>query len=186
MKLRADDNLGYWLFYTQRMVAHAFAEVLRQCCVENEKPYVVTPPQFGVLALLQEVDGVTIGTISQRRRIDAPTVTGIVKRLEQSGLVERRHDKVDRRVVKVYLTEEGRDIMKLLGSEVDSFNETLTRGLSEAEQHDLLAKFQRIIVNLAAVAPTNGERFGLLPHDFLCEPIEEIPAELPGSIDTSL
>ena len=172
MKVRADDNLGYWLFYTQRIVAHAFAEVLRQCCQEYEKPYVVTPPQFGVLALLQEIDGVTIGTISQRRRIDAPTVTGIVKRLEQSGLVERRHDEVDRRVVKVYLTAEGKDITKLLGDEVDSFDETLTRGISEAEQRDILAKFQRVIVNLDAVVPTSGERFGLLPHDFLCEPME--------------
>jgi DNA-binding MarR family transcriptional regulator len=172
MKVRADDNLGYWLFYTQRIVAHAFAEVLRRCCVEYAKPYVVTPPQFGVLALLQEIDGVTIGTISQRRRVDAPTVTGIVKRLEQSGLVERRHDKVDRRVVKVYLTAEGRDIMKLLGVEVDNFDETLTRGISKAEQRDILAKFQRVIVNLDAVVPTSGERFGLLPHDFLCEPME--------------
>jgi DNA-binding MarR family transcriptional regulator len=172
MKLRADDNLGYWLFYTQRIVAHAFAEVLRQCCVEYEKPYVVTPPQFGVLALLQEIDGVTIGTIGQRRRIDAPTITGIVKRLEQSGLVERRHDEVDRRVVKVYLTAEGRDIMKLLGVEVDNFHEILTRGISEAEQRDILAKFQRVIINLVAVVPTSGERFGLLPHDFLCEPME--------------
>lgn len=172
MKVRADDNLGYWLFYTQRIVAHAFAEVLRQCCVEYGKPYVVTPPQFGVLALLQEIDGVTIGTIGQRRRIDAPTVTGIVKRLEQSGLVERRHDEVDRRVVKVYLTVEGRDIIKLLGDEVDNFDEILTRGISEADQRDILAKFQRIIVNLAAVVPTSGERFGLLPHDFPCEPME--------------
>jgi DNA-binding MarR family transcriptional regulator len=172
MKVRADDNLGYWLFYTQRIVAHAFAEVLRQWCVEYGKPYVVTPPQFGVLALLQEIDGVTIGTISQRRRIDAPTVTGIVKRLEQSGLVERRHDEVDRRVVKVYLTAEGRDIIKLLGDEVDNFDEILTRGISETEQRDILAKFQRVIVNLAAIVPTSGERFGLLPHDFPCEPME--------------
>ncbi|HYL44943.1 MAG TPA: MarR family transcriptional regulator [Ktedonobacteraceae bacterium] len=172
MKVRADDNLGYWLFYTQRIVAHAFAEVLRRCCVEHAKPYVVTPPQFGVLALLQEIDGVTIGTISQRRRIDAPTVTGIVKRLEQSGLVERRHDEVDRRVVKVYLTAEGRDIMKLLGDEVDNFDEILTRGISEAEQRGILAKFHHIIVNLDAVVPTSGERFGLLPRDFLCEPME--------------
>jgi MarR family transcriptional regulator, organic hydroperoxide resistance regulator len=172
MKVRADDNLGYWLFYTQRIVAHAFAEVLRQWCVEYGKPYVVTPPQFGVLALLQEIDGVTIGTIGQRRRIDAPTVTGIVKRLEQSGLVERRHDEVDRRVVKVYLTAEGRDIIKLLGDEVDNFDEILTRGISETEQRDILAKFQRVIVNLAAIVPTSGERFGLLPHDFPCEPME--------------
>ena len=57
MKFRAEDALGYWLGYTQRMLAYAFAEVLRQCCVEHNKPYVVTPPQWGVLSLLDEMDG---------------------------------------------------------------------------------------------------------------------------------
>jgi len=38
MKFRAEDALGYWLGYTQRMLAYAFAEGLRQCCVEHNKP----------------------------------------------------------------------------------------------------------------------------------------------------
>src|SRR5579864_6402955 len=100
MLIRPEDSLGYWLFYAQRCVEYAFSEVLRVSCLKQEKSYVVTPPQWGVLALLYEHDGLTIGAISQRRGIDAPTVTGIVKRLEQSGLVERRHDRTDRRVVK--------------------------------------------------------------------------------------
>jgi len=167
MKFRAEDALGYWLGYTQRMLAYAFAEVLRQCCVEPNKPYVVTPPQWGVLSLLDEMDGLTIGTISQRRAIDAPTVTGIVKRIEQTGLVERRHDRTDRRVVKVYLTDEGRDIMRFLPDEISRFNDMAMQGLSEDEQRDLLAKLQRLIVNVSAVAPGTGDRFGLLSQDVL-------------------
>jgi len=167
MKFRAEDALGYWLGYTQRMLAYAFAEVLRQCCVEHNKPYVVTPPQWGVLSLLDEMDGLTIGTISKRRAIDAPTVTGIVKRIEQTGLVERRHDRTDRRVVKVYLTDEGRDIMRFLPDEISRFNDMAMQGLSEDEQRDLLAKLQRLIVNVSAVAPGTGDRFGLLSQDVL-------------------
>ncbi len=37
-----------------------------------------------------------------------------VKRLEQSGLVVRLHDRQDRRIVKVYLTDEGWDTMRFL------------------------------------------------------------------------
>ncbi len=159
MKFRAEDALGYWLGYTQRMLAYAFAE--------HNKPYVVTPPQWGVLSLLDEMDGLTIGTISQRRAIDAPTVTGIVKRIEQTGLVERRHDRTDRRVVKVYLTDEGRDIMRFLPDEISRFNDMAMQGLSEDEQRDLLAKLQRLIVNVSAVAPGTGDRFGLLSQDVL-------------------
>src|SRR6266705_4054664 len=139
MKFRAEDALGYWLGYTQRMLAYAFAEVLRQCCVEHNKPYVVTPPQWGVLSLLDEMDGLTIGTISQRRAIDAPTVTGIVKRIEQTGLVERRHDRTDRRVVKVYLTDEGRDIMQSLFPAIQAFNDEMLGDFSTDEQKMLLS-----------------------------------------------
>ena len=167
MKMHAEDTLGYWLSYAQRMLAYAFMEALRQCCVEHTKPYVVTPPQWGVLSLLDEMDGITVGAISQRRAIDAPTVTGIVKRLEQSGLVERHHDRTDRRVVKVYLTEEGRDIMRFLPDVVRDFNAMMTQGLSEDEKRDLQAKLQRMIVNVSAVAPGTGDRFGLLSQDVL-------------------
>jgi MarR family transcriptional regulator, organic hydroperoxide resistance regulator len=79
-------------------------------------------------------------------------VTGIVKRLEQSGLVERRHDRTDRRVVKVYLTEEGRDIMRFLPDMVRDFNAMMTQDLSEGEKRDLQAKLQRMIVNVSAEA----------------------------------
>ena len=172
MKVRWDDNLGYWLFYSQRSVAYAFSEVLRQCCQEHKKPYVITPPQFGVLALLHEMGSTTIGNISQKRGLDAPTITGIVKRLEQSDLVERLHDREDRRVVKVCLTDEAYDFMPILSDAVDAFYDILTKGLSEGEQGDLRTKLQHIIVNVAAVAPGTGDRFGLLPPNFQCDPSE--------------
>ncbi len=166
MEIHSEDYLGYWLFYAQRSVAYAFYEALKACCLEHEKPYVVTPPQWGVLILLIEQDGQTIGTLSQKRAIDPPTMTGIVRRLEQNGLVERRHDREDRRVVKVYLTIEGRDIMQYLPEAAMAFNEIMVKGFSEAEQRDMLAKLQKIIANLSAVGPGTGDRFRLLP-DFM-------------------
>nr|HET6903079.1 MarR family transcriptional regulator [Ktedonobacteraceae bacterium] len=169
MKTRADDNLGYWLFYSQRSVAYAFSEVLRQFCLKYKKPYIITPSQWGVLSLLFETGEITIGAISQRRGVDAPTITGIVKRLEQSGLVERVHDRGDRRVVKVSLTDEGKSIMDSLSEQVDAFNDILTHGLSEAEQSDFRTNLQRIIANVSVVAPGTGDRFGLLPHEFHCD-----------------
>ena len=165
MPIRYNDNLGYWLFYSQRIVAHAFAEALRLCCEEQNKLYVVTPPQWGLLALLNEGDGLTIGSISLKRGLDAPTVTGIVNRLEHNGLVERRHDKEDRRVVKVYLTGEGRDIIRYLYETADTFHGILTRTLSEDELKRIRSQLQQFIVNVSAVGPGTGDRFGRL-QDF--------------------
>ncbi len=166
MEIHPEDYLGYWLFYAQRSVAYAFYESLKACCLGHEKKYVVTPPQWGVLILLIEQDGQTIGALSKQRAIDPPTMTGIVKRLEQNCLVERRHDREDRRLVKVYLTAEGRDIMQYLPDAAMAFNEIMVQGISEAEQRDLQAKLQRIIANLSEIGPDTGDRFGLLP-DFM-------------------
>lgn len=170
MTIRSGDFLGYWLFYTQRSVAYAFAEVLKNCCLEQQKPYIVTPPQWGVLVVLLEKDDITVGTISQRCATDMPTVTGMVKRLEQSGLVERRHNLEDRRQVNVYLTDEGRDIMRYLPAAVAAFNEIMMKGFTEDETQDLMVKMQQIVANLSEVGPDTGDRFGRLPQNFHHEP----------------
>ncbi|HLZ56437.1 MAG TPA: MarR family transcriptional regulator [Ktedonosporobacter sp.] len=168
MDLPIDDNQGrlsYWLFYAQRCVAYAYAEVLRTHCEERGKPYVITPPQWGALSLLVVDDGMTIGTMSQKRGVDAPAATAIITRLEQNGLVERRHNREDRRVVKVYLTDEGRDISNTLASAVEQFDQSVTRGFAEGELDRLLAGLQRLITNVSELGPGLGDRFGLLPKD---------------------
>jgi DNA-binding MarR family transcriptional regulator len=143
--------------YFMRRVAYAFYEALKACCQEHKKPYFITPPQWSILYQLMQNDGLTIGTLSQKEGIDAPTVTGIVKRLEHSGLVERVHDREDRRVVKVYLTDEGRDIMRYLPGAVKAFNDVMMDGFAQSEQQELIAKLQKIIANLSAVGPGMGD-----------------------------
>jgi DNA-binding MarR family transcriptional regulator len=168
MDLPLDDNRGrlsYWLFYTERCVNYAYAEALRAHCEERGKKYVITPPQWGALSLLLVQDGQTIGTMSQKRGVDAPAATGIITRLEQNGLVERRHDREDRRLVKVYLTDEGRDISHTLVSSVEHFEHSMKRGFAESEMDRFLLQLQQLIRNAAEIGPGLGDRFGLLPKD---------------------
>ena len=168
MELPVEENRGrlsYWLFYAQRCVAYAYAEVLRAHCEERAKPYVITPPQWGALELLLAQDGMTIGAMSQKRGVDAPAATGIITRLEQMGLVERRHDREDRRVVKVYLTAEGRDISHTLVSSVERFEHNITQGFSQGELDRFLLQLQQLIANADEIGPGLGDRFGLLPKD---------------------
>jgi DNA-binding MarR family transcriptional regulator len=163
----SDNSPGYWLFYAQRCVSYAFAETMRKHCMERGKPYVVTPPQWGALLLLYTQDSLTIGTLSQKRGIDTPTVTGIIKRLEQAGLVERRHDHEDRRVVRTYLTDEGRDITQSLLPIVQSFNDDMLNNFSNDDRQMILSMLQRIIANVSNETLGTGDRFNLLPERFV-------------------
>lgn len=173
MKERPEDFFGYWLFYAQRSWAYAFNEALKVCCQEHCKPP-VTPPQWGVLSALLEEDGLTIGGLSQKRALDPPTMTGIVKRLEQVGLVERVHDREDRRVVRVFLTREGHELMEFLPDAVVAFSQAALQGISAEKQQELCLLMQQTIANLSTIGPGMGDRFGLLP-DFLHSDMDQQP-----------
>ena len=120
---------------------------------------------LAALSLLLVQDGMTIGAMAQKRGVDAPAVTGLITRLEQCGLVERRHDREDRRVVKVYLTDEGKDISNTLVFSVEQFEQRMKRGFAESEIDHLLEQLQQLIANASEIGPGLDDRFGLLPKD---------------------
>ncbi len=69
----------------------------------------VTLPRFDLMAQLEKApDGMTLGELSRRMMVSNGNVTGLVERLLESGLVERRPHATDRRAVVVALTPSGR------------------------------------------------------------------------------
>ncbi|GHA16606.1 hypothetical protein GCM10007989_09580 [Devosia pacifica] len=68
----------------------------------------LTYPQYLVLLVLWEQDGLSIKMLGERLILDSGTITPLVKRMETRGLMRRERDHEDERVVRVYLTEEGR------------------------------------------------------------------------------
>jgi DNA-binding MarR family transcriptional regulator len=157
--MQPQDTIGYWLSYTLRYIASAFFEVLRAHCVERGKAYAITPPQWGMMAILSAHGEQTISMLAQKLSVDAPAITAIVGRLEQSGLVERVHDREDRRVVKVYLTAEGQDIIRSLDPVVAAFNERLLPG---DQRQAFFEQLQQLIATVSTIAPGTGDRFSFL------------------------
>jgi DNA-binding MarR family transcriptional regulator len=71
------------------------------------EPLGLTYPQYLVLLVLWERDGVKITDIGRRLRLDTGTLTPLIKRLEAAGLVDRSRSHKDERCVLVRLTEAG-------------------------------------------------------------------------------
>jgi DNA-binding MarR family transcriptional regulator len=155
--MRPDETLGYWLMQTMRSVANAFSDVLQISCATLGKPYVITPPQWFALSLLASEQDLPIGTLAQRLVLDASVVTGIVKRLESHGLVERVHDRTDYRLVRLHLTREGQELTRALATAATTFNQHLLQGFSHEERELLLQQLTRIRANALS---TGGE----VPH----------------------
>src|SRR5439155_24290568 len=60
-------------------------------------PLGLTYPQYLVMLVLWEGDGIAVSELGQRLQLDSGTLTPLLKRLEASGLVQRRRDSADER-----------------------------------------------------------------------------------------
>ena len=86
---------------------------------------------------------------TKRSFFDGPTMTGIVDRLEKAGLVERRRDSTDRRVISVYLTDEGRRLETTLPVLSEEANEDAVAGLSPEQVRQFTETLRKVIENLS-------------------------------------
>ncbi len=102
----------------------------------------LTYPQYLVLSVLWEADGQTIGGIAERLDLEPSTVTPLVKRLEQAGLVTRERNPADARQVRARLTAAGAALQARTGCLTEALLER--SGLTVAEIIDLNAKVQRV------------------------------------------
>jgi len=105
----ADDNmlalanqLCFALYSAHRAVTRAYGPLL--------EPLGVTYPQYLVMLALWERDDRAVTEIGERLGLDTGTLTPLLKRLERDGLVERRRDTGDQRVVRIVLTRAGRQL----------------------------------------------------------------------------
>lgn len=73
-----------------------------------------TLARFDLLASLARDDGQTLAGLSRALLVTAGNVTGLVDRAERDGVVERRSEPSDRRVVRVWLTRAGRALIREL------------------------------------------------------------------------
>ncbi|CAB5718420.1 Organic hydroperoxide resistance transcriptional regulator [Delftia tsuruhatensis] len=70
----------------------------------------LTYPQYLVMLVLWERDGLTVSEIGERLTLDSGTLTPLLKRLEGAGLLARLRDASDERRVRITLTEQGRTL----------------------------------------------------------------------------
>lgn len=70
----------------------------------------LTYPQYLVMFVLWEKDGLTVNTLSDRLFSDSGTVTPLLKRLEKQGFIQRQRSLEDERKVIITLTDAGKEL----------------------------------------------------------------------------
>jgi DNA-binding MarR family transcriptional regulator len=93
----------------------------------------LTSAQSGVLFFLGKADGALIGEVAEALDTAPSAMSGLIDRMERSGLVERRADPADGRAQRIHMTDKGRQGRDYAKAGLDYINSQITEGFSEAE-----------------------------------------------------
>jgi MarR family transcriptional regulator, organic hydroperoxide resistance regulator len=96
------DQLCFALYSTAHAVTRAYKPLLDE--------YGLTYPQYLVLLVLWEQDGMSVKDIGDRLFLDSGTLTPLLKRMEAAGFVRRNRDRDDERQLRVNLTNKAQDL----------------------------------------------------------------------------
>jgi DNA-binding MarR family transcriptional regulator len=106
--------------------------------------------QDGVMLALAETDGLTAGALAGKLGVKAPTMTRTIGRMEAQGFLERRPDRDDARLTKVYLTELGRDRLQIIAEAGQHSEKLATRGMTDKQVRTLMKLLRAVDSNLQA------------------------------------
>ncbi len=102
----AAGGLDAMLCFAIYGAAHAFTRAYKPLL----EPLGLTYPQYLVMMALWAEDGQKVKMLGDRLGLDSGTLSPLLKRLEQSGLVSRKRDAEDERQVKITLTPQGLEL----------------------------------------------------------------------------
>lgn len=118
-----DDFICFAVYSTHNALMRFYRPLL--------EPLGLTYLQYLVLQLLWAGEGRSVKAIGEVLRLESNTLTPVLKRLEAEGLVSRRRDDADERVVRIDLTEAGRAMQAEAAHVPQRLLEAV--GLSQAE-----------------------------------------------------
>jgi DNA-binding MarR family transcriptional regulator len=104
----------------------------------------ITATQGMVINFLLDSDSITSSDLGKRTMLDSATLTGILDRLEASGIALRKQNPNDRRAILVDLTPKGREIAHQLHHAGKEANKDFLANLSTEQQADLRGLLQAL------------------------------------------
>ncbi len=108
--------------------------------------------QAGLLCRLFANDGITQSEIAEQLSVQGATVTNILQRMEEAGLVTRRRDLDDNRLVRVFLTEAGRQKERAITEQFVQLESAVFEGISQPERTQLRRLLRQMLSNMAVKA----------------------------------
>ncbi len=129
-------------------VLMALRRIIRAVDIYSSKlnsEFKITSPQLICLYSVSQEDGMILSELAKKVNLGVSTVNGIVDRLEEKGLLERRRSNTDRRRVKLSITQQGRDISRTAPALLQDRLADSLRQLPDLEQAAIALSLERVV-----------------------------------------
>ena len=139
---RQEQEIDIQLVARLRLAVGRLARRLRQQAEAD-----ISPSGLSALAIIER-GPLTLGELAARERVRPPSMTRIVAKLEETGLVTRTPDDQDGRVYRVALTHEGKQTIQRIRTRKNAYLAKKLRSLSRADIEALeraVETFERIL-----------------------------------------
>lgn len=139
------------------------------------RPLGLTRSQWSVLSTLSRSsnDGMMQVDLARLLELGKVTVGGLVDRLEITGHVERRPDKDDRRVKRVFITEQGFEVTAQMIKVGKKLNEQVLKGVSEENREITEQTLLRVKHNLKDILQAKENGTPIIDFDHLADVDDE-------------
>lgn len=131
------ECINFLLSVSQNKVFKYFSKLLEE--------YGVTPAQYGVLNCLWREGQLSPKQIGEMVHLEAPTVSGILDKMQKAELIERSVDPNNRRNVLVIATEKSNEIREEVEAATNKLNDKVLQDLTESDTEALKKALEAII-----------------------------------------
>jgi DNA-binding MarR family transcriptional regulator len=138
-----EDALGYLIYDSGRMIQRAFDERAR--FVGG------THAQWRVLARIRSHPGIRQAPLAELFDVEPITMSRMIDRLQECGLVERRTDPQDRRSWLLHLTSQADPVIERVSAVADGLHACMLADVSEDELVSLRSTLKKIRKNLSVI-----------------------------------
>jgi DNA-binding MarR family transcriptional regulator len=122
------------------------ADRLERQIAELFKQYDLTPTQYNALRILRGGGpaGLACSQIGDRMISRDPDITRLLDRLKRRGLISRRREQNDRRVIKTFITPAGLKLLAQMDRPVERFHFRALRDVSKNDLHSLIDVLEKL------------------------------------------
>ncbi len=122
--------------------------LIQKALLEHIKGSGLTLGQPKILDFLKEHDGSTQKEIAAGCFIEAGSLTSLLNKMEEKGLIQRRTLNGNRRSFHIFMTEEGKRKQELIDQVFTKIEEKAHKNISEEEFSMFLSVYEKIYANL--------------------------------------